>query len=85
MSPLERSGEGSGGEQWFTFEHSPQYQQVQFLFLDAVQSYNPQNIAVSGGERDKCAGWILLPGSQNIAVSGDERDECAEWILLPGN
>lgn len=38
---------GAGNSQCFTFEHSPQYQQVQFLFLDAVQSYNPQNIAVS--------------------------------------
>ncbi|XP_025115412.1 transcription factor 25-like isoform X1 [Pomacea canaliculata] len=36
---------GAGNSQCFTFEHSPQYQQVQFLFLDAVQSYNPQNIA----------------------------------------
>lgn len=57
MSPIERSVEGSAGDQWFTFEHSPQYQQVQFLFLDAVQSYNPQNIAVSGVGTKCCAEW----------------------------
>ena len=49
MAVVKKSEEGGGGtrETCFTFEHSPQYQQIQFLFLDAVQSYNPQNIAVS--------------------------------------
>ncbi len=32
---------------YFTFEHSRDYQQVQFKFLDAVASMNPGNIAVS--------------------------------------
>ena len=30
----------------FNFQHSREYQRTQFLFLDAVESLNPQNIAV---------------------------------------
>ncbi|KAL5020913.1 hypothetical protein ScPMuIL_000068 [Solemya velum] len=40
-----RSDNGQNGEQHFNFEHSHQYQQVQFQFLDAVETLNPQNIA----------------------------------------
>lgn len=47
MSIVDRSNHSSGKNPMFTFEHNAQYQQVQFRFLDAVQSYNPQNIAVS--------------------------------------
>ncbi|KAM3625293.1 uncharacterized protein V6R79_009770 [Siganus canaliculatus] len=32
------------GVQYFTFEHSRDYQQVQFKFLDAVESMDPNNI-----------------------------------------
>ncbi|KAK7115258.1 ribosome quality control complex subunit TCF25-like [Littorina saxatilis] len=45
MSVVEGGVPGNTGEQCFTFEHSKDYQTVQFLFLDAVQSHNPQNIA----------------------------------------
>jgi hypothetical protein len=34
------------GCQYFLFEHSQQYQKVQFEFYDAVESLNPQNIGV---------------------------------------
>lgn len=34
------------GIQYFTFEHSRDYQQVQFKFLDAVESMDPNNIVV---------------------------------------
>lgn len=34
------------GLQYFTFEHSRDYQQVQFKFLDAVESMDPNNIVV---------------------------------------
>lgn len=34
------------GTQNFTFEHSREYQQVQFKFLDAVRSMDPNNIVV---------------------------------------
>lgn len=34
------------GVQYFTFEHGRQYQQVQFKFLDAVESMDPNNIVV---------------------------------------
>lgn len=37
------------GIQYFTFEHSRDYQQVQFKFLDAVESMDPNNIVVSQG------------------------------------
>lgn len=33
--------------QMFTLEHNHQYQQTEFKFLEAVESLNPQNIAVS--------------------------------------
>lgn len=34
--------------QYFTFEHSLQYQSIQKKFLDAVESMYPDNIMVSG-------------------------------------
>lgn len=36
--------ESKDGVQFFTFEHSRDYQQVQFKFLDAVESMDPNNI-----------------------------------------
>ncbi|XP_056134186.1 transcription factor 25 isoform X2 [Lampris incognitus] len=36
--------ESKGGLQYFTFEHNRDYQQVQFKFLDAVESMDPSNI-----------------------------------------
>lgn len=38
--------ESKDGVQYFTFEHSRDYQQVQFKFLDAVESMDPNNIVV---------------------------------------
>lgn len=35
------------GLQHFAFEHSRDYQQVQFKFLDAVESMDPNNIVVT--------------------------------------
>ncbi|XP_033729246.1 transcription factor 25-like, partial [Pecten maximus] len=37
--------ETRAGCQYFTFEHSQSYQDVEFQFYDAVESLNPQNIA----------------------------------------
>lgn len=39
--------ESKNGIQYFTFEHSRDYQQVQFKFLDAVKSMDPNNIVVN--------------------------------------
>lgn len=36
--------EKKNGYQYFSYEHSSQYQQVQFQFYDAVESLDPQNI-----------------------------------------
>ncbi|XP_037103560.1 transcription factor 25 [Syngnathus acus] len=36
--------ESKDGVQYFTFEHSRDYQQVQFKFLDAVESMDPNNL-----------------------------------------
>ena len=38
--------ENKNGVQYFIFEHSKEYQKVQFQFYEAVESLNPQNIAV---------------------------------------
>lgn len=35
------------GEQHFNFEHSAAYQKTQFLFLDAVETLQPDAIMVS--------------------------------------
>lgn len=34
------------GVHYFTFEHNRDYQQIQFKFLDAVESMDPNNIVV---------------------------------------
>ena len=39
------------GNQHFTFEHSPSYQEVQHRFLKAVDSLNPEFIVVSVQDR----------------------------------
>ena len=36
-----------GGENLFVFEHSKFYQKIQFEFLNAVESLEPQNVVVS--------------------------------------
>lgn len=38
--------ESKDGIHYFTFEHSRDYQHVQFKFLDAVESMDPNNIVV---------------------------------------
>uniref|UniRef100_A0A4W5NJS6 Transcription factor 25 (basic helix-loop-helix) n=1 Tax=Hucho hucho TaxID=62062 RepID=A0A4W5NJS6_9TELE len=38
--------ESRDGLQFFTFEHSRDYQQIQFKFLDSVESMDPNNIVV---------------------------------------
>ena len=38
--------ETKNGVQYFIIEHSKDYQNVQFQFYEAVESLNPQNIAV---------------------------------------
>ena len=40
MRPIESDKPG----QWFTFDHSAQYQAVQVKFLEAVDSLNPDHI-----------------------------------------
>lgn len=39
--------ENIGDIHYFSFEHNKHYQQVQFQFLEAVESYNPDNIVVN--------------------------------------
>ena len=43
MSLVETKADG----QYFVFEHSHQYRKVQHAFWEAVDSMDPQNIAVS--------------------------------------
>ena len=50
---------------YFAFEHSPSYQEVQFLFLDAVESLNPNNISVSKLPLPLCPLPILLLSKLN--------------------
>jgi len=37
----------AGGVNRFVFEHSKFYQKIQFEFLNAVESLEPQNVVVS--------------------------------------
>lgn len=39
--------ESKEGLQFFAFEHSKQYQAIQLQFLEAVESFNPDNIVVN--------------------------------------
>ena len=39
--------EVKNGCSFFVFQHSPEYQKVQFSFWDAVETYDPNSIAVS--------------------------------------
>ncbi|KAJ7369318.1 Transcription factor 25, partial [Desmophyllum pertusum] len=43
----------------FAFEHSPSYQEVQFLFLDAVESLNPNNISAATEQLWSCVSVLL--------------------------
>lgn len=53
------------GVQHFTFEHHREYQQVQFKFLDAVESMDPNNIVVrwAGRAVPSCVPAAPFPGS----------------------
>lgn len=42
--------ETKDGLHFFAFEHSRDYQQVQFKFFDAVESMDPNNIVVTKSE-----------------------------------
>lgn len=44
---LDYSVETTGNEQYFVYEHSTSYKQIQLKFLQAVESLNPENIIVS--------------------------------------
>ena len=39
--------EVKNGCSYFVFQHSSEYQKVQFSFWDAVETYDPNSIAVS--------------------------------------
>lgn len=44
---LDHSMKNTGNIQYFVYEHSPSYKQIQLKFLQAVESLNPENIIVS--------------------------------------
>lgn len=44
---LDNSMENTGTVQYFIYEHSTSYKQIQLKFLQAVESLNPENIIVS--------------------------------------
>lgn len=56
------------GVQYFTFEHHREYQQVQFKFLDAVESMDPNNIVVGCEIRLP----VLLPPAATFPGRGGE-------------
>lgn len=57
MRPVESEASGS----WFTFDHSPTYQQVQMRFLSAVESLNPDSIGKYFMIWRKNSELILIP------------------------
>lgn len=44
---LDHSIKTTGNIQYFVFEHSASYKEIQHKFLQAVESLNPENIIVS--------------------------------------
>lgn len=59
---LDYSMQSTGNVQYFVYEHSSSYKQIQLKFLQAVESLNPENIIVSGY---MAAANILLQNSKN--------------------
>lgn len=51
--------ETRGDVHFFTFEHSKSYQAIQFQFLDAVETFNPDNIVVSCFILCVLCAWVL--------------------------
>lgn len=43
---LDHTVESTSNVQYFMYEHSPSYRQVQLKFLKAVESLNPESIVV---------------------------------------
>lgn len=67
-----------GSELYFVFEHSKSYQKIQFSFLDAVESLNPQNIANLHNEFPFHIDTLLQ--LSEICKMGDDRQAATELI-----
>lgn len=65
------------GIQYFTFEHSRDYQQVQFKFLDAVESMDPNNIVV----RKQFTPSLPLTETKNIHILWPKSDKTKSYNL----
>lgn len=50
----------AAGNQFFAFEHSKSYQEVQKLFFAAVESMHPDGIVVREGEEDGGGNLVQL-------------------------
>lgn len=69
--------ESKDGLQHFAFVHNRDYQQVQFKFLDAVESMDPNNIVVGVAN----TGWVWLTwGGCGLHGVG----ELWRWLVLWG-
>lgn len=64
------------GVQYFTFEHHREYQQVQFKFLDAVESMDPNNIVVC------CEIGLFVLFFPATPFSGQGAGQCAPVFIF---
>jgi len=74
MRPIESDVAGS----WFTYDHSPSYQQVQMRFLSAVESLNPDSIvAILNNQPMHIDSLLQL---SDICKMGDDSAMAAELV-----
>ena len=75
MRPVETDhGQGS----WFTYDHSPTYQQVQMRFLSAVESLNPDSIVAILNHHPMHIDSLLQ--LSDICKMGDDSAMAAELV-----
>lgn len=74
MRPVESEGSGS----WFTYDHSPTYQQVQMRFLSAVESLNPDSIVAILNNHPMHIDSLLQ--LSDICKMGDDSAMAAELV-----
>ena len=74
MRPVESDASGS----WFTYDHSPTYQQVQMRFLSAVESLNPDSIVAILNNHPMHIDSLLQ--LSDICKMGDDSAMAAEMV-----
>lgn len=68
------------GIHYFTFEHNRDYQQVQFKFLDAVESMDPNNIVV----KKKNSSFSAVQVGVSEFICSNNSNQTSSILMLSG-